>query len=1018
EHAELGERAADEEQNSADEGKSAAADDAGEDSTADVGEKQNDACRNARIGDADSCQRSSEEDCAEENSGSSENATASGLGEAHDEDSQSQQLDEHRSSRNCSEASDIEEIVDDENKAAENEEDSVVDHDESGDQAHTNSETNLPAEEEESEVPTQDEEDHLPAEEDLTCSSPELAGETEEAASPLSPAPAPPPATTTQRTTYIKGASKGSRCNTASSSTSVKHPCVASSFTDSATTVVDKAEENCVRPGTGEHLLLEEEVSAENGGHLLGEEVSARTDEHLVLEEDQGTCTSCTPVPTLKQAHTAFMLLFDKLTTDFGGDVEALPTEEERGVVTDVLERVNEWKKSQKRVTVDAEWLQALIDAAPENENAREHQEEKAQPEHDNSCRSGNIVLEHKQEHVVEKEDLSCQSSVSTISRKDWGLDQSSPSLQTPLPFLDDAPTQGEFRLRTYNEQHETQKHFSLQSVAATCNEVVGCPWCRRPLLIIPEQQAAAEKMATRESALVQNQIRPCLPVSMNETPELWNTRTWTGRGWIDIAKHSAATTTELLNLNFEKPIPMGLTRQHQQLDIEYIILSRCQEYNPAVDRQGTSVMKLPEPPGAGDKRSVPRSRFAHVGLTKSSNLVGAKFEYVLGAMVLGESLRESKHDVVLLHSACVPMESREVLRGFYDYLIEVPLLDINTNVASTLFRNPDRTRFKGVFTKLQVLALECYEKVLFFDLDTVVKNVSNVDFLLERGHAPAALQRGEPRRYKRYLREMKARKQATRSSSSIRTSGVGEASKNVMEQVPYRAFWSDYDRKVWPPNKNKWGQPVGQSYRERLWAHQQASGINAGVMLLKPSRKVLEFIEWECWDSMHPEHYATHMPEQEYLGRLFAVLDLEYSCSHMNPPCTAAATGEQHQQAVFEQNRISPYRLTLGHRRSTISGMERTKPPPRVSNPAKLQAFSPSRAAAAKDLELVPRLSFVGGRGDTDTTISRSSLNCVEQAQVGATTSSSTSSASFEGWYRLPPTFNYEVDKAYRIPF
>ena len=50
--------------------------------------------------------------------------------------------------------------------------------------------------------------------------------------------------------------------------------------------------------------------------------------------------------------------------------------------------------------------------------------------------------------------------------------------------------TSGTVRLTTFNEQHEKQPHYSLRTLPADVrhvgegmkSDVLGCPWCRRPV--------------------------------------------------------------------------------------------------------------------------------------------------------------------------------------------------------------------------------------------------------------------------------------------------------------------------------------------------------------------------------------------------------------------------------------------------------------------------------------------------------------------------------------------------------
>eukprot|EP00931_Biecheleriopsis_adriatica_P067057 TRINITY_DN41262_c0_g1_i1.p1 TRINITY_DN41262_c0_g1~~TRINITY_DN41262_c0_g1_i1.p1 ORF type:complete len:351 (-),score=78.15 TRINITY_DN41262_c0_g1_i1:193-1245(-) len=155
-------------------------------------------------------------------------------------------------------------------------------------------------------------------------------------------------------------------------------------------------------------------------------------------------------------------------------------------------------------------------------------------------------------------------------------------------------------------------------------------------------------------------------------------------------------------------------------------------------------------------------------------------------------------------------------------------------------FHNWRRSRFIDVFTKLRALELDDFEKVLLLDLDILIREGSApLEHCLKNGSAseglaslfnlkpPAAMKRGDP-------------------------------SPEHGEEVVYSRLWAH------PTRRKSDGLPP----------HQQASGINAGVMLLKPDKAMFTQIDHEVHDWFHPEHYQTYMPEQEYLGRLFGTFD------------------------------------------------------------------------------------------------------------------------------------------------
>lgn len=197
--------------------------------------------------------------------------------------------------------------------------------------------------------------------------------------------------------------------------------------------------------------------------------------------------------------------------------------------------------------------------------------------------------------------------------------------------------------------------------------------------------------------------------------------------------------------------------------------------------------------------------------------LWGSNPEYVLGAAVLGWSLRRTgtPHDLVALYTADVPAGGVEILRrsGWTPRRIEY------VEAASTLYKQSTlNMRFAKVFTKLRVFELVEYSKVLLLDADLLV--VQSIDDLFEL-RAPAAMARGPRAKYQEGAR------------------------------IDGRYFFGGH-------------YPGG-------WSWGQFGGINAGVMLLKPSLETF----WQCMlevsDPQHPEHINGNGPEQDYLSRFFA---------------------------------------------------------------------------------------------------------------------------------------------------
>lgn len=203
---------------------------------------------------------------------------------------------------------------------------------------------------------------------------------------------------------------------------------------------------------------------------------------------------------------------------------------------------------------------------------------------------------------------------------------------------------------------------------------------------------------------------------------------------------------------------------------------------------------------------------------------------YFLGALVLGWGLkRHACADVsrLLLHTPDVPPAYVAALLASGWRCEQVEYI---SSVCSALFHNWRKSRFVDVFTKLRALQMTDLQKVLLLDLDLLVRAPALGGRGLECAFelpAPAAMKRGSP----------------------VPVHG---------ERVPYQAIWEHPSRRE----------------GDELPPHQQASGINAGVVLLEPDAAVFAQMEAEVRDWSHPEHYATYMPEQEYLSRFYGTFD------------------------------------------------------------------------------------------------------------------------------------------------
>ncbi|KAF4676534.1 hypothetical protein FOL47_005970 [Perkinsus chesapeaki] len=200
-------------------------------------------------------------------------------------------------------------------------------------------------------------------------------------------------------------------------------------------------------------------------------------------------------------------------------------------------------------------------------------------------------------------------------------------------------------------------------------------------------------------------------------------------------------------------------------------------------------------------------SRYAYVTV-----LYGSKPSYFLQALVCGWGLRSmnSCHDLVLVHTKDVPMAYLKCLQQVFTRLHVVEYI----TCCKRLLAGEQSTRFDLVFTKLRCLELDQlgYDKIVLVDSDTL--SVSNMDDLFDL-QAPAAMKRGA-----------------------------------------YQPVHGSMFRAESLYSKGWWGN---------------ATGINAGIMLLKPDSWELEQMIEEITDDTHPEHCYCNGPEQDYLSRYYS---------------------------------------------------------------------------------------------------------------------------------------------------
>eukprot|EP00397_Hematodinium_sp_SG-2012_P007068 GEMP01007110.1.p1 GENE.GEMP01007110.1~~GEMP01007110.1.p1 ORF type:complete len:635 (-),score=124.56 GEMP01007110.1:1638-3542(-) len=198
---------------------------------------------------------------------------------------------------------------------------------------------------------------------------------------------------------------------------------------------------------------------------------------------------------------------------------------------------------------------------------------------------------------------------------------------------------------------------------------------------------------------------------------------------------------------------------------------------------------------------------------------------YILGALVLGQSLRQSgtTKDMVVLYTDDV--QHIELLEqvGWQPILME----DVESTAA--LFGG-DRGRFDRVFNKLRALSLTQYSKVCMMDIDMLA--LENIDDIFDLP-APAAMRRNHAK------------------------INYPEKHGELLDGT-YFFFGSD-----------RYGENVQLHERWKSWA--QSGGINAGIMVLEPNQQVLNNMLVEVKDPNHPSHVPGSGPEQDYLTRYYA---------------------------------------------------------------------------------------------------------------------------------------------------
>ena len=191
--------------------------------------------------------------------------------------------------------------------------------------------------------------------------------------------------------------------------------------------------------------------------------------------------------------------------------------------------------------------------------------------------------------------------------------------------------------------------------------------------------------------------------------------------------------------------------------------------------------------------------------------MYGSAPAYFVGALVTGWSLA---------HHTSVPLSCRillctddvpETFKTLLASVWTVRRVEYINKASPWFYWDYHKSRFKQVFTKLRVLKdlHGMFKKVVLLDLDLLVRG--EVDSLFQLP-APAAMVRGQ---------------------SPLKHG----------ETVPVDAFFM---------------------------AHRQVAGINCGVMLVEPSGEIFDKMLKEVQQYVHPEHWPSHGPEQDYLSRFY----------------------------------------------------------------------------------------------------------------------------------------------------
>lgn len=288
--------------------------------------------------------------------------------------------------------------------------------------------------------------------------------------------------------------------------------------------------------------------------------------------------------------------------------------------------------------------------------------------------------------------------------------------------------------------------------------------------------------------------------------------------------------------------------------------------------------------------------------------LWGTSPAYVLGAMVLGYSLKQtgSKYRRVCLYTDDVSAAHVQLLSKLWECR---PVYHVDAAMQA-LSTTPDYERFAKVFTKLRGLEMVDFEKVLMMDVDLLVRG--SIDHLFDLD-APAASLRGR-----------------------FKESPVPHGS-----QLDGSTFFS------------------GQK-NDPEWSWGQGTGINAGVMLWRPDQGEFRRMRAELSEQGHPSHCKGNGPEQDYLSRYWAgtpwtSLGIEYNFQirHMFGALSPDVAHKAERAAMIS----TPERVKVIH----FSGEMRAKPWDRVLDPQ----WASSWTCVERDSDFVKTFNeeFIGYR-------------------------------------------------------